>query len=274
MCNARKLTHDSAISATHIDQTTANMPHATETLANGEKHSSQFISHFTSLPAVNDSIGAFKSNPYGKKSLELVDGAYSRFGKPVEPYLQTPYSYAKPYVQKADELADSGLSWGENKFPIVKEETGTIVDTAKGYVLWPYSYVSQTWQDEYKKTASHNERGPGLTTSGLALISTELRIATDVFHTIVNFLGPKAQEGKKNASDYAHSIGEKAQDLKQNGEKKANDYAKVGQEKVNDYAKAGQEKMNEAKQYGEEKKEQGEQKAQKAKDEAGKKTQK
>lgn len=122
------------------------MPHATETLTNGEKHSSQFISHFTSLPAVNDGIGAFKSNPYGKKSIELVDGAYSRFGKPVEPYLQTPYSYAKPYVQKADELADSGLSWGENKFPIVKEETGTIVDTAKGYVLWPYSYLSQTWQ--------------------------------------------------------------------------------------------------------------------------------
>lgn len=125
------------------------MPHATETLTNGEKHSSQFISHFTSLPAVNDGIGAFKSNPYGKKSLELVDGAYSRFGKPVEPYLQTPYSYAKPYVQKADELADSGLSWSENKFPIVKEETGTIVDTAKGYVFWPYSYVSQTWQGMY-----------------------------------------------------------------------------------------------------------------------------
>lgn len=122
------------------------MPHATETLTNGEKHSSQFISHFTSLPAVNDGIGAFKSNPYGKRSIELVDGAYSRFGKPVEPYLQTPYSYAKPYVQKADELADSGLSWGENKFPIVKEETGAIVDTAKGYVLWPYSYLSQTWQ--------------------------------------------------------------------------------------------------------------------------------
>lgn len=122
------------------------MPHATETLTNGEKHSSQFISHLTKLPAVNDGIGAFKSNPYGKKSIELVDGAYSRFGKPVEPYLETPYSYAKPYVQKADELADSGLSWGENKFPIVKEETGTIVDTAKGYVLWPYSYLSQTWQ--------------------------------------------------------------------------------------------------------------------------------
>lgn len=126
--------------------------------------------------------------------------------------------------------------------------------------------------DEYKKTASHNNRGPGLTTSGLALLSTELRIASDVFQTIADFLGPKVQEGKKNAADYANSMGEKAQDLKQNGEQKANEYAKVGQEKANDFAKNGQEKLNDAKQYGEEKTEQTKKEAQKAKDEAKKAT--
>lgn len=108
--------------------------------------------------------------------------------------------------------------------------------------------------EEYKKTASHNNRGPGLTTSGLALLSTELRIASDVFQTIADFLGPKVQEGRKGAAEYAHAIGEKAQEFKQNGEQKANDYSKVGQEKV-----------NEAKQVGEEKKEQAKQEAQKAK---------
>jgi hypothetical protein len=136
------------------------MPHATETLTNGDKSSSQFISHLTSLPAVNDGIETFKSNPYGKKSLEIVDGAYTRIGKPVEPYLQTPYSYAKPYVQKADELADSGLSWGEKQFPIVKEDTNTIVDTAKGYIFFPYSYLSKTWQGVLHPISAQPELHP------------------------------------------------------------------------------------------------------------------
>lgn len=124
------------------------MPHstATETLTNGEsKNSSKFLNHLSSYPAVHDGIETYKSNPYGKKSLELADGAYARFAKPVEPYLEKPYGYAKPYVQKADELADNGLSKVDTHFPIVKEDTHTIVDTAKSYILWPYSYVSSTW---------------------------------------------------------------------------------------------------------------------------------
>lgn len=141
-------------------------------------------------------------------------------------------------------------------------------------MIYPYINMLTVPKDEYKKTASHNNRGPGLTTSGLALLSTELRIASDVFQTIADFLGPKVQEGRKNAADYVQAVGEKAQDFKQNGEQKANDYAKAGQEKANDYAKVGREKVNEAKQFGEEKKEQTKQEAQKAKDEAAKKTQK
>lgn len=121
------------------------MPHATETLTNGDKPSSQFFNHLTSYPAVNDSIETFKQNPYGKKSIEIADGAYSRFGKPIQPYFETPYNYAKPYVQKADELADRGLNGVESHFPIVKEDTHTIVDTAKGYIWWPYDYLTHTW---------------------------------------------------------------------------------------------------------------------------------
>jgi hypothetical protein len=122
------------------------MPHAT---TNGEKNSSQFLGHLTSLPAVSDGIETFKTNPYGKKSLEVADDAYSRFGKPVEPYLKTPYSYAEPYIQKADELADSGLSHVETHFPIITKDTKTIIETTKSYVFWPYQYVSKTYGGMY-----------------------------------------------------------------------------------------------------------------------------
>ena len=138
-------------SETKLDIDTCKpMPHATDdmssqTTSNGEQPSSKFINHVTSYPVVNDSIETFKQNPYGKKSLEIADGAYQKFGKPVEPYLQTPYSYAKPYVSKADELADSGLGSVESRFPIVKEDTHTVVDTAKSYAFWPFSYVLSTW---------------------------------------------------------------------------------------------------------------------------------
>lgn len=126
------------------------MPHATndnlsqidkmgQNLVNGDKHSSQFIDHLTSYPVVSDGIETFKSNPYGKKSLELADNAYNRFGKPVEPYLETPKQYAAPYAKKADELASSGLTRVENTFPIVKEDTTTIVDKGKAFVWWPYN---------------------------------------------------------------------------------------------------------------------------------------
>ena len=121
-------------------------------MTNGEKASSKFISHLSSYPVVSDSVETFKSHPYGKKSLDLADSAYQRFVKPVEPHLETPYSYAKPYVGKADELGDSGLGYIDSKFPIVKEDTNTIVDKGKSIVLWPFKvafdgkdYVVNTW---------------------------------------------------------------------------------------------------------------------------------
>jgi len=121
-------------------------------MTNGGEASSKFLSHVTSYPVVNDGIETFKQNPYGKKSLELANDTYQKYGKAVEPYLETPYSYAKPYVAKADELADSGLAQVDSHFPLVKEDTDTVVDTAKSYVFWPFKvvgdgkdYVLNTW---------------------------------------------------------------------------------------------------------------------------------
>lgn len=219
------------------------MPHATNSqdttmsssnsMANGSADkTSKFLSHATSYPVVNDSIETFKSHPYGKKSLEIADGAYQKFGKPVEGYLETPYSYVKPYVNKADELADAGLGHVDERFPIVKEDTHTVIDTAKSYAFWPYSYLYSTWDDEYKKTASHNNRGPGLTTSALALLSTELKIASDFFQAIADFLGPRYEESKKKGADYVRSAEEAAKHYKQIGQEKMDEYTKFGQEKT------------------------------------------
>lgn len=130
---------------------------------NGDKASSKFIDRVTSYPVVSDGIENFKQNAYGKKSLEIADGAYQRFAKPVEPYLETPYSYAKPYVTKADELAASGLGHVDQRFPIVKEDTNTIVDTTKSYVFWPFkvandgkNYVFSTWNGESPPSSSRH----------------------------------------------------------------------------------------------------------------------
>jgi len=209
------------------------MPHAT---TNGENASSQFINHLTSLPAVSEGIETFKSNPYGKKSLEVADNVYSRFGKPVEPYFETPYKYAQPYVQKADELADSGLSTVESHFPIVTKDTSTIIDTTRSYVFWPYNYVTGTYRDEYSKIAKHNDRGEGVVTGVMAIVSTELKIASDFFQTVANILGPKYEEGKKKGSSYI----KQAQDT-------AEKYTKAGQDQLADLQKTGQKKFDEAK---------------------------
>lgn len=124
------------------------MPHATSEIVNGDTSSSKTVSHLKSFPAVSDSIETFKTNPYGKKSLEIVDGAYARLGKPVEPYLKTPYSYAEPYISKADELGDKALHHVEGTFPIVKEKTGTIIEKAKSTAFWPVNYLTETWHGE------------------------------------------------------------------------------------------------------------------------------
>ncbi|KAK3706170.1 hypothetical protein LTR37_012871 [Vermiconidia calcicola] len=260
------------------------MPHATNEVANmtnGEKPSSKFISHLTQYPVVSDSVETFKSNPYGKKSIELADSAYQRFGKPVEPYLETPYNYAKPYVAKADEIADDRLSRIESRFPIVKEETNTVVDKGKDLAFWPITlagdgknYLVGTWQDEYNKTASHKSRGPGFQTLIMALISTELRVASDFFQLIADFLGPKYEESKKKGSDYVKQAQDTAGQYKDAGKDKLQQYQKVGEEKTDQAKKEAQKTKDDAQNKAYQTKDDAQNKAQETKEEAQKKTQK
>jgi hypothetical protein len=113
--------------------------------------------------------------------------------------LKTPYSYVAPYVQKADSLGDKGLSEVDTRFPIVKEETSSLVEKVKGLPFVPYNtvistkdYVFKTFEDESKK----NE-GKGLVPFAKTIIGTELRIASDTVGFVSSFLIQKKEEGKK-----------------------------------------------------------------------------
>ena len=74
-----------------------------------------------------------------------MNGTYARFGKPVEGYLETPYQYAKPYVNKADELGEKALETVDGHFPIVKEQPETIYESIKSWILWPVTYAKDAW---------------------------------------------------------------------------------------------------------------------------------
>lgn len=123
------------------------MPHSTsDALVNGDSSpSSKTLSHITSYPVVASGIDTFKANPYGKKSIDVVNGTYARFGKPVEGYLETPYQYAKPYVNKADELGEKALETVDGHFPIVKEKPETIYESIKNLVFFPVTYTKDAW---------------------------------------------------------------------------------------------------------------------------------
>lgn len=123
------------------------MPHSTsDALVNGDSSpSSKTLSHITSYPVVASGIDTFKANPYGKKSIDVVNGTYARFGKPVEGYLETPYQYAKPYVNKADELGEKALETVDGHFPIVKEKPETIYESIKNLILFPVTYTKDAW---------------------------------------------------------------------------------------------------------------------------------
>lgn len=154
---------------------------------------------------VHDSLEFYKSHPYGAKSLSLFNNTYQRFVAPLHPYLQTPYSYLHPYLSRADEIGDNGLSKVDTKFPIVKEDTSKLRDAVAAYAGLPLrlagqgrEYVLGTWREEYGKTGGEE----GVVKSAKALISTELKIGHDGFNLVVEYLG----KGKKEASKKAEEV--------------------------------------------------------------------
>ncbi len=159
--------------------------------------------HLSQLPVVSDTISTYKSVPLGQYSLDVANNAYQSLAKPLLPYIQGPYGYVAPYVEKADSLADQGLGRLEDTFPIVKQDTYKIRDSVFDTVFMPVrvafsgrDYLLNTYRDEYRKTG-----GNGLMTTGKAIISTELKLAADFFQTVANFLGPKKEAAKQKFNE-------------------------------------------------------------------------
>lgn len=184
------------------------MPHAengdmSSQTVNGDQQQSAFLSHLTSYPVIKDSIHGFKSNPIGQMSVDLVDQSYSTFGKPLLPYLSRPYQYVSPYVRKADNIADHGLSRVEETFPVVKTPTEDLKNGVKATVFFPVrvafegkDYVFKTWDDQYKSTG-----GNGITRPVRAMISTGLVVTSDSLSWLSEFIGAKKEQAKQTMNE-------------------------------------------------------------------------
>lgn len=213
-------------------------------MTNGDT-SSEFINKLTSYPVVNDTLEAVKSNPYGKKSLDLSQAGYDKFVSPFVPYAERPYGYVKPYVGKVDDLASVGLSKVDQTFPIIKETPENIKSTILDYAYFPFrvvgdgkDYIIQTYSSEYKKCG-----GDGLVSGGKAMITTSLVVTSDTLAWLSSFLSEKKEEGtdyasKKygQASNYAHEKSAAAQNYAQEQSAAAQKYANDKSEQVKNLA--------------------------------------
>ncbi len=184
-----------------------DMPHSS-TLSVGcvnseHEQNSHLFQHIASYPVVSDSLKAIQEHPYGAKAIDLTNHTYANFVKPAFPYLQTPVSYASPYIAKADEIGDHLLSKVDEKVPIVKKETADIKGTVWSYVHWPVEqadeaqkYVFGTWTSEYKKCG-----GDGVVAGGKAMVTSGLVITSDVLTWLSNYLSAKKAEMKETVKE-------------------------------------------------------------------------
>lgn len=114
-------------------------------------------------------------------------------------YLETPASYAKPYVAKVDELGDKILTKVDEKVPILKSETKDIKGTITSYIFWPLQKTSETkdwafstYSSEYKKCG-----GDGYVAGSKALVTTPLIIGSEMLQWISSFLQAKKEQAQE-----------------------------------------------------------------------------
>lgn len=135
--------------------------------------------------------------------MSIADHGYKSIVAPVLPYAQGPLGYVKPYVEKADELADGGLKRVDKTFPIVKEDTEKIKDTIFDYALMPFviagqskRYVFKTYSNEYKKCG-----GDGYIAGGKAMVTMGLVVTSDTLAWLSSFLNQKKEQTKEVVKD-------------------------------------------------------------------------
>ncbi|KAF2028280.1 hypothetical protein EK21DRAFT_114051 [Setomelanomma holmii] len=183
---------------TTSSQTNGDMSNNSASLTNGETPRSRTLSHLQSYPVVHDTVETLKNTQIGTSTLNLASNTYQSVVAPFHPYLQRPYSVASPYLSKADEFGDNGLTKLETHVPLVKEDTSVL----KGYAFAPFNYLTGTWNEQYQRTQHRN----GVVKVGLAVISTELKIVQDGCTVFLDYWNAKKGPVKEKLNEKAEQV--------------------------------------------------------------------
>lgn len=168
---------------------------------------SLFVEHLLTYPMVKDGVTTFQNNQLGQKSIRLGDTAYRSLAEPVLPYLNKPYGYVWPYLEKADQLGDQTLSKVDQRFPAIKKPTDELYADAKTLVLLPYNkslegrdHVLGVYTAECKRLGGEN-----LVTYSKALVGTVVAIGGETIGWVGNLLGTKRAEIKELVNEKANN---------------------------------------------------------------------
>lgn len=119
------------------------------------------------------------------------------------PYFAKPYGYVSPYVQKADSFGDATLGKLDERFPVVKKQTGDLYKDTRGLILLPYhkglegkDHVFDVYSSELKKMEPQ-----GLVAQGKAAVTTVLVVSTETLSWIGSFLSAKKAEASQAVSE-------------------------------------------------------------------------
>jgi hypothetical protein len=129
----------------------------------------------------------------------VTNAGYAKFVKPAFSYVETPVSYAKPYVAKVDQFGDKLLTKVDEKVPVLKSETKELKSSIWAIIYWPVTKTTETkdwafstYSSEYKKCG-----GDGLVAGGKAAVTTPLILASEVLQWLSTFLQTKKAEAKE-----------------------------------------------------------------------------
>jgi len=172
------------------------------------------IEHLKSYPLVAHGITTFSSHPIGQKTIALSGSAYSRFIAPLSPYLSKAY----PYVNRADELADSSLGKLDSQLPIVKRSTENLKSVVIDAVGYPrkvvaqvivrgsdfakkkQEYVFKVYDDEFSKMGKEEKKHAGYIPMAKAGVTTGFVVSSEFMGAIAVYLKSKKETVKEEAS--------------------------------------------------------------------------
>ena len=131
-------------------------------------------------------------------------------------------------MERADSFGDSSLDTIDNHFPSLKStDFEKLRGNAQHAAYYPFElvgntrdYVFSTYEDESKKVG-----GDGVVGFVKAVVSTELRIASEFMHAAAEYIGPKKDELEGKYEQTKKDASEKVQRAKKTAQNKADQVA-------------------------------------------------